>query len=85
MFLHYMTWRLRQIPSVTSVILERVRWDFLDLAREQVLSRAGLPRAAPSTSQWVLFDSTTEGPPIGLWPAVLVTSPKYGVQRRLVV
>ena len=80
MFLHYMTWRLRQIPSVTRIILERVRWDFLDLAREQVLSRAGLPRAAPSTSQWVLFDSTTEGPPIGLWPAVLVTSPKCGVQ-----
>lgn len=77
MFLHYLTWRLRQIPSVTSVIMERVRRDFVDIGNEKVLlSKADLPQNS-SLHQWVLFDSTDNGPPIGVWPSVLVTSPKY--------
>lgn len=78
MFLYYLTWRLRKIASVTSVIKERVRFDFVDFANEQVLlTKADLPRN-PSLHQWILFDSTESGPPIGVWPSVLVTSPKYG-------
>ena len=77
MFLYYLTWRLRKIASVTSVIKERVHRDFVDLANKKVLlSKADLPQN-PSMQQWVLFDSTENGPPIGVWPSVLVTSPKY--------
>ena len=53
MFLHYMTWRLRQIPSVTSIILERVRWDF---------SRPG-PRASAVSSR--VATRCTKHKPVG--------------------
>ena len=77
MFLHYLAWRLQKIESVSSVIKERVRWDFLDFANETVFpSKAELPRDL-KMARWVLFDSPNNGPPIGLWPSVLVTSPKY--------
>lgn len=76
MFLFYLMWRLRQIDSVTSIIHERIRRDFIDLSNETVLARADLP-VTTSLSQWVLFDSTESGPPFGVYPSVLVTSPMY--------
>lgn len=77
-FLYYLTWRLRKIESVTSVIKERVRRDFVDLAEEEVLRKSDLP-LNHSLQQWILFDSRKNGPPIGMWPSVLVTLPKYEI------
>ena len=76
MFLHYLSWRLRQIDSVACVIKERLNLNFVNFANEQVLKKAELPPNA-SLGQWVLFDSTKNGPPTTVWPSVLVTSPEY--------
>jgi hypothetical protein len=76
MFMFYLTWRLRRIPAVRTVIKQRIGWkDFVDIANEQVIpTMAELPPDS-RMDRWFLFDSNQ--PPIGLWPSVLVTSPKY--------
>jgi hypothetical protein len=67
-------WRLRQIPTVTTVVQQVVgRTECFDFTNEQIIPRAELP-LGPEPGWWFLFDSTA--PPIGLGPAVLVTSPK---------
>lgn len=80
MFLFYLMWRLRQIPTVMAVVQQMVgRTDCFDFLNEQILSRAELP-AGPKQGWWFLFDSTA--PPIGLGPSVLVTSPKCDICDR---
>lgn len=73
-FIFYLMWRLRQIPTVTTVVQQVVgRTECFDFTAEQIIPRAELP-LGPKPGWWFLFDSTA--PPIGLGPAVLVTSPK---------
>lgn len=75
-FLNYLTWRLRQETAVKRVICELTRTVFLDLTNEEVFeTKAELPIGPdPTRARWMLFDNTTDGPPIGTSPAVLVTS-----------
>lgn len=77
MFLHYMTWRLRQIDTVKCVIQQRAGSVFLDHANEVIIkTKHDLPLET-DPSRWILFDSTDGGAPSGIKPSVLVTSPKY--------
>ena len=76
-FMFYLMWRLRQIPTVMAVVQQMVgRTDCFDFINEQLLPRAELP-AGPKQGWWFLFDSTA--PPVGLGPSVLVTSPKCDI------
>lgn len=73
-FMFYLMWRLRQIPTIKTVVQQVVgRTECFDFTTEQIILRADLP-LGPKTGWWFLFDSAA--PPIGLGPAVLVTSPK---------
>lgn len=78
-FLNYLTWRLQSTNKVSCIIREFPQSPgLLNLANDKILRRADLTSLGPdaSLSRWILFDSTKNGPPVDIWPAVLVTSPK---------
>jgi len=77
-FMFYLMWRLRQIPTVATVVQQFVGQIgcLVDIANEEIMSRADLLLGL-NWGRWFLFDSTA--PPIGLGPAVLVTSPKCDI------
>lgn len=81
MFMFYLMWRLRQIPTVATVVQQFVGQIgcLVDIANEEIISRADLLLGL-NWGRWFLFDSTA--PPIGLGPAVLVTSPKCEICGR---